>query len=242
MGLLDDVKEIFGADTLYEVLGVKKSVRSDLLKKAYRQKSLLCHPDKANEENKEEFTKKFQILCKCYEILCDEEKRKIYDETGSVDDDSFDEKKDWKSFWRTLFPTVTDSQIQDFFDKYHGSEQEREDLKRAYEKTKGDMNKIAECFIGYDVDDEDRLCSLLQKMIDDEEIPEYRAFTKETASSKAKRQKKFAREAKEAEKVKNEMSSLELILKRRAPEGDDFLAALEAKYSKPKKKLARSKK
>lgn len=77
MGLLDDVKEIFGADTLYEVLGVKKSVRSDLLKKAYRQKSLLCHPDKANEENKEEFTKKFQILCKCYEILCDEEKRKV---------------------------------------------------------------------------------------------------------------------------------------------------------------------
>lgn len=77
-----------------------------------------------------------------------------------MDDDSFDEKKDWKSFWRTLFPTVTDSQIQDFFDKYHGSEQEREDLKRAYEKTKGDMNKIAECFIGYDVDDEDRCVHL----------------------------------------------------------------------------------
>ncbi|OQR74790.1 dnaJsubfamily C member 9-like [Tropilaelaps mercedesae] len=240
MGLLDDAKETFGANTLYDVFGVEKTVAADRLKKAYRKKSLLCHPDKAKQGHKEEFTKKFQILCKCFEILQDNNKRKLYDETGSVDDDSFNADKDWEAYWRCLFPKITVNQIQEFIDKYHGSEEEREDLKRSYEKSKGDMNKIAEYLIGYDVYNEDRLCKLLYEMIDAGEITEYRAFTKESAASKRKRQKKYAREAKEAEQAGKSMNELALMIhqndRKRLSEGEDFLAALEAKYATSKQK------
>ena len=77
MGLLEDVKEMFGVDGLYEVLEVRKDAKPSAIKSAYKKKSLLCHPDKADQDNKATFTRKFQILCKCYDILQDEEKRKV---------------------------------------------------------------------------------------------------------------------------------------------------------------------
>ena len=77
MGLLDDIKEIFGVDGLYEVFGIEKTSTKDEIKKAYRRRSLLCHPDKAPAEKKDEFTKRFQTLCKSYDILQDEDKRKV---------------------------------------------------------------------------------------------------------------------------------------------------------------------
>lgn len=77
MGLIDDIREIFGADNLYEVLGADKTAKAEEIKKAYRKKSLLCHPDKAPAESKNEATRKFQTLCKCYDILQDEERRKV---------------------------------------------------------------------------------------------------------------------------------------------------------------------
>lgn len=77
MGLLQDINEVFGVGDLYEVFGVEKTSSVDKIKKAYRKKSLLCHPDKAPSEQKAEFTKKFQTLCKSFDILQDEEKRKV---------------------------------------------------------------------------------------------------------------------------------------------------------------------
>lgn len=53
-----------------------------VVKKAYHKASLKYHPDRVNEDQKDEATKKFQYLGKIYSILSDKEKRKIYDETG----------------------------------------------------------------------------------------------------------------------------------------------------------------
>ena len=61
--------------TYYELISVS-------VKRAYHRVSLKVHPDRVEEEEKEESTKKFQALGKVYSVLSDPEKRKIYDETG----------------------------------------------------------------------------------------------------------------------------------------------------------------
>ncbi len=53
-----------------------------VVKKAYRQLALRYHPDRTDIDQKEEAKTKFQIIGKIYAILSDDEKRKIYDDTG----------------------------------------------------------------------------------------------------------------------------------------------------------------
>jgi DnaJ family protein A protein 2 len=66
------------ADTekLYEVLGVEKSADAKEIKKAYRKLAVKHHPDKGGDEHL------FKEINAAYEILSDEEKRKLYDKYG----------------------------------------------------------------------------------------------------------------------------------------------------------------
>lgn len=68
--------------TYYEVLGVSKNATSSEIKKAYHKLARQNHPDKFPEGEREEATKKFQKIGEAYEVLSDEEKRKIYDISG----------------------------------------------------------------------------------------------------------------------------------------------------------------
>lgn len=70
---------------LYEVLGVQRTASADEIKKAYRKKAVTMHPDKQPNEAKEKAQEQFAELNKAYEVLSDQERRKIYDMTGSVD-------------------------------------------------------------------------------------------------------------------------------------------------------------
>ncbi|GBU07135.1 chaperone Hsp40 [Bacteroidales bacterium] len=64
----------------YEVLGVSKNASADEIKKAYRKKAILYHPDK-NPDNKEA-EEKFKVAAEAYEILGNVEKRQRYDQFG----------------------------------------------------------------------------------------------------------------------------------------------------------------
>lgn len=61
---------------------MNRSPLSFVVKKAYRQLALRYHPDRTDIDQKEEAKTKFQIIGKVYGILSDEEKRKVYDDTG----------------------------------------------------------------------------------------------------------------------------------------------------------------
>ncbi|XP_053290521.1 dnaJ homolog subfamily C member 5 isoform X2 [Pleuronectes platessa] len=69
-------------DSLYKVLGLERGATQEDIKKAYRKLALRHHPDK-NPDNPEA-AEKFKEINNANSILSDENKRKIYDEYGSM--------------------------------------------------------------------------------------------------------------------------------------------------------------
>ena len=62
----------------YKILGVKKSDNAELIKKRFRELSLVYHPDKGGN------LKKYQEIAEAYNVLTNKEKRKKYDESLKV--------------------------------------------------------------------------------------------------------------------------------------------------------------
>ena len=67
---------------LYAILGVSKTATGDEIKKAYRKLARTYHPDR--NADKHEAVEKFKEISAAFEILGDEEKRKLYDEFGEM--------------------------------------------------------------------------------------------------------------------------------------------------------------
>ena len=247
-GLLNECKKLFGSKELYEILSLKKGASINEIKKAYHKLSLIVHPDKVDDSLKEESTLKFQALGKIYTILSNDEKRRVYDETGVIDGENDFAMNDDIS-WRVLFKKVTVEDIDDFFKTYKDSNNEKEDLKRAYNKHEGDMSLILEEMISSSViKDEERFREILLKAIDNKEIEEFRKFTHETKSKKDKRKMKYEKEAKEAEELKKELGLggeddiRKVIAQRqesRKQATDLFFDNLAEKYGKKEQKSAK---
>jgi molecular chaperone DnaJ len=64
----------------YEVLGVSRTASLAEIKKAYREKAFQCHPDKNPGDPEAE--RKFKEVSAAYEVLSDDEKRRLYDQYG----------------------------------------------------------------------------------------------------------------------------------------------------------------
>jgi DnaJ-class molecular chaperone len=64
----------------YDILGLNKNATQDEIKKAYRKLAIKSHPDKNG--NSEESKRLFQEINEAYEVLSDDEKRKIFDMYG----------------------------------------------------------------------------------------------------------------------------------------------------------------
>ncbi|KAH9307567.1 hypothetical protein KI387_035478, partial [Taxus chinensis] len=162
---------------LYEVLGVERNASQQEIKKAYHRLALQMHPDKnRNDENANE---KFQKLQKVMSILGDAEKRKLYDETGCIDDQDLagDAIQNLCDFLRTLYKEVTEQDIVDFEAKYRGSEEEKKDLLDLYTKFKGKMDRVFDWMMCCDPKlDNHRFKDIIDAAIMAGELKEWKAY------------------------------------------------------------------
>lgn len=85
------------AKDYYQVLGVSKEASQDEIKKAFRVLARKYHPD-ANPDNRKESEEKFKEIGEAYEVLSDTNKRRMYDQTGSVDFGSGRQDFTWQDF------------------------------------------------------------------------------------------------------------------------------------------------
>ncbi|KAI3438127.1 hypothetical protein D9Q98_000568 [Chlorella vulgaris] len=165
--------------TLYEALGVTKDANQADIRKAYMKLALQLHPDK--NPGDEGASAKFQTLQKVYSILSDADKRKVYDQTGSVEDSeelAGQQFNDLYNYYRSMFAKVTDHDLELFHDSYHGSEEERGELLRYYEQHKGDMRKVFEWVMcSNEAADSHRFMDLLAAAIEAKEVPSFPKYT-----------------------------------------------------------------
>lgn len=239
--LLEEIKDAFGDKSFYDILNIEKSATKNDIRKAYYQLSLKVHPDRV-VKNKTAATKQFQALGKIYDILSDADKRAMYDETGTVDDECSIEQDDrnWYEYWRLLFARVKMEDIEVFEKKYKGSDEELTDLKKAYNDAKGDMDQILDNMMCSTVeDDEPRFRKIIQDWIADKTVKPFAAFTREKTAKRTERKRKADDEAREAEEElkklnKNNETSLAAMIQRnqksRSERADDFFAMMEEKY------------
>ncbi|NXM02111.1 DNJC9 protein, partial [Tyrannus savana] len=187
-----------------------------------------------------------QILGKVYAVLSDAKQRAVYDETGTVDEDSevLQGDRDWLEYWQLLFK-LTVKDIEDFQKSYKNSEEELEDVKAAYLNFEGNMDRIMESVMCADYTDEPRIREMIERAIDSGELPSYKAFVRESKKKMMSRRRRAEKEAKEAKKIKDELglggeNDLQALIQRRSKdrerEMDDFFAQLEAKYGNNAKK------
>lgn len=69
----------------YEVLGVTPEASQDEIKNAFRDRALECHPDRVDQDEKEQAEEEFLRVREAFEILSDPEKKRAYDTTGEAD-------------------------------------------------------------------------------------------------------------------------------------------------------------
>ena len=71
--LMERIKDL----DLYQLLDILPDADEKAIKKAYRKKALLCHPDK-NPDNPKA-AEQFHTLSDAYEVLTDPDVKKAYD-------------------------------------------------------------------------------------------------------------------------------------------------------------------
>ena len=152
---------------------------------------------------------------------------------------------------------VTISDIKKFEEQYRFSNEEDEDLKKAYMEGEGNMNFILDSVLCCTIEDDDRFAKKIEAWVLDGSVPKFPALKKSmTKAAKAKRGKKSNQEAVEAEQHAADLGlngatngsedALRMMIakrqEKRAQESNNFLDALAAKYSKPEKKSKTKKK
>ena len=241
----EDLISTFGSSNLYDILGVEKTCSISILKKSYHKKSLELHPDRQTEE-KDSFTLKFQLLHQVYTLLSDKDRRIEYDQFGTIENEAnFIDRSssEWASYWRELFNKVTVDEIVSFEKEYKGSSEEQTDIKTYYNSSKGNMDTIMESIMLVTFEEEDRIRDIINIFIERKEVKCYRNYSNEDPKKRKRREKLGKREAKEAEKHKNDLGgddelqkAIALRQEERGKNMQSFFSQLEAKYAQPPKK------
>lgn len=89
----------------YKILGIDKNATDNDIKKAYRKRALVHHPDRhanASDEEKREQERQFKEVGEAYTILSDSQKKSRYDNGQDLDEDhsGFDPNQMYRQFFQ----------------------------------------------------------------------------------------------------------------------------------------------
>uniref|UniRef100_A0A4W4FLZ7 DnaJ homolog subfamily C member 7 n=1 Tax=Electrophorus electricus TaxID=8005 RepID=A0A4W4FLZ7_ELEEL len=90
----------------YKVLGVEKNATEDDIKKAYRKRALMHHPDRhsgASAEVQKEEEKKFKEVGEAFTVLSDPKKKSRYDGGHDLEDDDMNMDFDANNIFKAFF-------------------------------------------------------------------------------------------------------------------------------------------
>lgn len=172
---------------LYETLGVSSQASPSEIAKAYRLKSLECHPDR-NPNGTEEFKR----LAAAYEVLKDSERRAVYDATGSADGQGGE-----------MMPNLQSEDVEkllsEFYASYRNSAEEEKEIIESYQAVNGNFVKmITEQLLYQNTDGElNRLLGIVQQLIEKGKLqstPAWERTSKNETISKLQRRMKRERE------------------------------------------------
>lgn len=141
--------------------------------------ALQLHPDKnPGDAGAEE---KFKTLQKVYGILSDPDKRRVYDQTGSVEDSeelAGEKFNELYNYYRAMYAKVTEDDLEQFHASFKGGDEERAELLKYYRQFKGDMAKVFEWVMCSDeAADAHRFMDILDAAIKGKEVPSFPKFT-----------------------------------------------------------------
>ncbi|CAL4900309.1 unnamed protein product [Urochloa decumbens] len=83
------VRDIRKKKDYYAVLGVERRCSVEEIRKAYRRLSLKVHPDKNKAPGAEDA---FKLVSKAFKCLSNDQSRRTYDQTGTIEDHEFNEQ------------------------------------------------------------------------------------------------------------------------------------------------------
>lgn len=241
----EEERDALAGKDLYAVLGLTQTPAPSAkdIKRAYHKMALRLHPDK--NVGDADAAGKFQTLQRVYGILSDDAKRKVYDETGRVDDAEFggEEFETLYRYYRSVYKKVETDDILDFEKTYRGGDEERKDVLEYYAKFEGDMSRVfAWVMCSEEADDSHRFADVVDAAIRAKDVPEYDVYTrwaKEVRKKKAPKDPLGARKVKRVKAAKDGENDLMALIQRnqamRGDQAENMFAALEAKYA-PKKK------
>jgi hypothetical protein len=133
--------------------------------------------------------------------LTDEDKRKVYDETGELDggaDQMMSEEsfEFWDNYFRSLFPKVTVEDIESFGQLYKGSTgevssdyNEKQDILDAYTQREGRFDHIMESVMLAEEEDEERISAVIVAAIAAGDLASTPAFEKHLLATRTKRER-----------------------------------------------------
>lgn len=184
--------------------------------------------------------------------------------TGSTaeavdEDDNFN----WVDFYREQFSSAIDTGALDQLkQEYQGSDEEERDILAAFEKYRGDLDKVYESVMLCNViDDDERFRAIIDKAIANGTAQAYKKYTEEPEKKRQQRLKRAQKEAQEAEQLSKELDEkketqgkrgrkkkssamdngdlMALIQQRQASRAESFFDRLEEKYNPGKKRAAK---
>mgnify|MGYP002626277570 CR=1 FL=1 len=211
---------------LYSLLGLKKDATHEDIRKAYRSLVFKIHPDKNKDDP--EASSKFANINKAYQILSNEETRRLYDETGEYDEEGEGriDIEDTLNFFRKIYST---KDIENFEDKYIGSLEEEQDLKNYYIENNGNITNILECIPCSKNEDVERFINIYESLFRKKVLKKNKNY--ENSKNKIKLLKEDEKEKNEAKETLDKLTQ-QIMLNQKKRNFNDYLDSLANKYGK----------